>query len=207
MIRKEELYKWFEYANQIIGQNKDYLTQLDSAIGDADHGLNISRGFEKIQEKTTSIQSDDLGEILKQISLVLMKSVGGASGSLYGSMFLKMSSEASKKTELTDKEFIQLLQVGVKAITDRGKATLGDKTMIDVWVPSVQLAMQEVEKGKTLKETMKQVVEVAQQNKDNTKDMVAKKGRASYLGDRSAGHIDPGATSAFYLIQALEKAL
>lgn len=207
MIRKEELYKWFEYANQIIGQNKDYLTQLDSAIGDADHGLNISRGFEKIQEKTTSIQSDDLGEILKQISLVLMKSVGGASGSLYGSMFLKMSSDASKKTELTDKEFIQLLQVGVKAITDRGKATLGDKTMIDVWVPSVQLAMQEVEKGKTLKETMKQVVEVAQQNKDNTKDMVAKKGRASYLGDRSAGHIDPGATSAFYLIQALEKAL
>lgn len=207
MIRKEELYKWFEYANQIIGQNKDYLTQLDSAVGDADHGLNISRGFEKIQEKTTSIQSDDLGEILKQISLVLMKSVGGASGSLYGSMFLKMSSDASKKTELTDKEFIQLLQVGVKAITDRGKATLGDKTMIDVWVPSVQLAMQEVEKGKTLKETMKQVVEVAQQNKDNTKDMVAKKGRASYLGDRSAGHIDPGATSAFYLIQALEKAL
>lgn len=207
MVKKEDILNWINEITGLVVENRDYLTQLDSPIGDADHGLNISRGFLKVQEKMQTIATDDIGEFFKQIAMVIISSVGGASGSLYGTMFLKSSAVALRKSELNDQEFINLLEVGIKAIQDRGKAVLGDKTMIDVWIPVLEKAKQEIISGKSLKDLMPELVQVAEQAKDATKDLVAKKGRASYLGARSVGHIDPGAMSSYLIIKALAKVI
>lgn len=207
MVTKVEILRWIDDITDVVVVNKDYLTELDAAIGDADHGLNISRGFLKVREKMQTINTDDIGELFKNIAMVLISSVGGASGSLYGSMFLKSSASAMKKTELSDEEFVNLLEVGVKGIHDRGKAVAGDKTMMDVWYPVINKMKEIISSGKSLKENISEVVSIAEKAKDSTKEMVAKKGRASYLGARSVGHIDPGAMSSFLIIQSLSKTL
>ncbi len=200
-LTKEMSIQWLQKATELINENKDYLTELDAAIGDADHGLNMARGFSKVMEKLATTETKDCGDVFKTTAMTLISSVGGASGPLYGSFFLKASMVCKGKEELTPEELIATLDAGVKGIQERGRAEVGDKTMIDVWVPVVD----SLKSGAAeLPEMMHKAVEVAEKAKESTKDLIAKKGRASYLGERSVGHLDPGAVSSTLIIRALD---
>ena len=130
MITKHQIVQWLQDFATQIEQNKDYLTELDAAIGDADHGINMERGFKKVMSQLPSVADKDIGSILKSVSMTLISSVGGASGPLYGTFFLKASTVAVDKQQLTDEEIVSLLQAGLDGVLQRGKAQLGDKTMV-----------------------------------------------------------------------------
>ena len=203
MITKHQIVQWLQDFATQIEQNKDYLTELDAAIGDADHGINMERGFKKVMSQLPSVADKDIGSILKSVSMTLISSVGGASGPLYGSFFLKASTVAVDKQQLTDEEIVSLLQAGIDGVLQRGKAQLGDKTMVDVLSPTVDALTQTVGEGKNTLAAMQQAVVAAEQAMKDTIPMLARKGRASYLGERSVGHQDPGATSAYLMLKCL----
>lgn len=199
---KEMSIQWLQTATELINENKDYLTELDAAIGDADHGLNMSRGFSKVMEKLASTDMADISDVFKNTAMTLISSVGGASGPLYGSFFLKASMACKGKEELAKDDLVATLEAGMKGIQERGRAVEGDKTMIDVWSPVISFLKENSEDN--LPQQIHEALKVAEQSKDATKDLLAKKGRASYLGERSVGNLDPGAVSSFLLIKALD---
>lgn len=203
MITKHQIVQWLQDFATQIEQNKDYLTELDAAIGDADHGINMERGFKKVMSQLPSVADKDIGSILKSVSMTLISSVGGASGPLYGTFFLRASTVAVDKQQLTDEEIVSLLQAGLDGVLQRGKAQLGDKTMVDVLSPTVDALAQAVGEGKNTLAAMQQAVVAAEQAMKDTIPMLARKGRASYLGERSVGHQDPGATSAYLMLKCL----
>ncbi|MBD2448782.1 dihydroxyacetone kinase subunit L [Nostoc sp. FACHB-152] len=203
MVSQAQILQWVQIFASEIEQNKEYLTQLDAAIGDADHGINMDRGFKKVMSQLPTLANQDIGSILKTVSMTLISSIGGASGPLYGTLFLKASTVTTGKQELTTQELFQLLQAGLDGVLQRGKAQLEDKTMVDVLSPAVAAFKQAVEEGKDTLTAMQQAVAVAEQALENTKPMLAKKGRASYLGERSIGHQDPGATSCYLMLRSL----
>jgi len=203
MVTKQQILQWFQAVAVVLEQNKDYLTELDAAIGDADHGINMNRGFQKVISQLPSVADKDIGSILKTVSMTLISSVGGASGPLYGTMFLRASTAVARKLELSDEDLIALLQAAVDGIIQRGKANLGDKTMLDALSPASDAFKQAVAKGVSTREALQQAVTAAEEGMKNTIPLVAKKGRASYLGDRSSGHQDPGATSAYLILKTL----
>ena len=207
MITKRQIVQWLQDFATQIEQNKDYLTELDAAIGDADHGINMERGFKKVMSQLPSVADKDIGSILKSVSMTLISSVGGASGPLYGTFFLRASTVAVDKQQLTDEEIVSLLQAGLDGVLQRGKAQLGDKTMVDVLSPSVDALTQAVGEGKNTLAAMQQAVVAAEQAMKDTIPMLARKGRASYLGERSVGHQDPGATSAYLMLKCLSASL
>ncbi len=203
MVTKEQIVQWLQTFASEIQQNKDYLTELDAAIGDADHGINMERGFQKVITQLPNIVNKDIGSILKSVSMTLISSIGGASGPLYGTLFLRASNVVAGKEELTEADMQKLLQAGLQGVLQRGKAQLGDKTMIDV-LSAAAIAFEEaVSGGKNMSEAMQQMVAVAEKAMKDTIPMIAKKGRASYLGDRSIGHQDPGATSCYLMLKSL----
>ncbi|MDF5726970.1 MAG: dihydroxyacetone kinase subunit DhaL [Rhizonema sp. PD38] len=206
-MKKEQILQWLQAFATEIEQNKDYLTQLDAAIGDADHGMNMSRGFQKATASLASVADKDIGTILKTISMTLISSVGGASGPLYGTFFLRASTVITGKHELTEEDMLEMLQAGLDGVLQRGKAQLGDKTMIDVLSPAVTAFSQAVGEGKSMLEAMQLAVAKAEQSMKDTIPMIAKKGRASYLGERSVGHQDPGATSSYLMLKCLLETL
>ena len=206
-VTKQQIINWLQTVAKTISENKDYLTELDAAIGDADHGINLDRGFQKVAPQLPKLETKDIGTILKTVSMTLISSVGGASGPLYGTFFLRASTIAMGKEELTPTELVDLLQAGVAGVVGRGKANLGDKTMVDTLSPAVKTFAELVAKGNTTLEALKQAVQAAETGMKQTIPLVAKKGRASYLGERSAGHQDPGATSSFLILQALLESL
>jgi dihydroxyacetone kinase-like protein len=206
-ITKNQIVQWLQAIASVIEQNKDYLTELDAAIGDADHGINLHRGFQKVLTQLPKVEDKDIGSILKTISMTLISSVGGASGPLYGTFFLRASTEATDKEELTDAELAHLLQAGVAGIVQRGKANLGDKTMLDALSPAVDAFAEAITQGSTTVEALRESVQAAEIGMKATVPLVAKKGRASYLGERSAGHQDPGATSSYLILRALLETL
>ncbi|MCC5635796.1 dihydroxyacetone kinase subunit L [Nostoc sp. CHAB 5844] len=203
MVTQARILQWLQIFASEIEQNQEYLTQLDAAIGDADHGINMNRGFKKVMSQLATVTNQDMGSILKTVSMTLISSVGGASGPLYGTWFLKASTVAAGKQELTTQELLELLQAGLDGVLQRGKAQREDKTMVDVLSPSVEAFRQAVGQSKDTLAAMQQAVAVAEQALENTKPMLAKKGRASYLGERSLGHQDPGATSAYLMLRSL----
>jgi len=203
MVSKEQIIQWIQAIALVLEQNKNYLTELDAAIGDADHGINMNRGFQKVISQLPSVADKDIGSILKTVSMTLISSVGGASGPLYGTMFLRASTAVAGKSELTDEDMVALLQAAVDGIIQRGKANLGDKTMLDALSPASDTFKQAVAKGVSTQEALQQAVTAAEEGMKNTIPLVAKKGRASYLGDRSANHQDPGATSAYLILKTL----
>ena len=203
MVSKEQIIQWIQAIALVLEQNKDYLTELDAAIGDADHGINMNRGFQKVITQLPSVADKDIGSILKTVSMTLISSVGGASGPLYGTMFLRASTAVAGKSELTDEDMVALLQAAVDGIIQRGKANLGDKTMLDALSPASDAFKQAVANGASTQEALQQAVTAAEEGMKNTIPLVAKKGRASYLGDRSANHQDPGATSAYLILKTL----
>lgn len=207
MVTKEQIVQWLQAVAVVLEHNKDYLTELDAAIGDADHGINMNRGFQKVVSQLPSVADKDIGSILKTVSMTLISSVGGASGPLYGTMFLRASTAVAGKSELTDEDMVALLQAAVDGVIQRGKANLGDKTMLDALSPAVDAFKQAVADGASTQEALQQAVAAAEQGMKNTIVLVAKKGRASYLGDRSANHQDPGATSTYLILKTLLETL
>lgn len=189
-LTKELLAEWISRFYEKIQNNKGYLSDLDAAIGDGDHGNNMARGMQAVTESLEKNETADTTQSLKLIAMALISKVGGASGPLYGTAFLEMA-KASNDT----KDLDELLQKALSGIEKRGGAQPNDKTMVDVWNKVVSKA----DDSSLTNADIEAAVE-------STKDMVAKKGRASYLGERSVGHLDPGAVSSGYLFEALLEA-
>ncbi|MCG7584842.1 dihydroxyacetone kinase ADP-binding subunit DhaL [Photobacterium sp. OFAV2-7] len=203
-ISKQQVVRWLELSAEIFKEQQDFLTDLDREIGDADHGLNMNRGFQKVQEKLPGVADKDIGTIMKTTGMTLLSSIGGASGPLYGTFFIRSATSAMAKEELNLAELTQMLQNGVDGIVQRGKAEVGDKTMVDTWNGILVSLNQDQEAS--LSDALDRAVAEAEKAMKGTIPLQAKKGRASYLGERSIGHQDPGATSTYLLFSALRSA-
>lgn len=186
-----------------IEAEKEYLTELDNEIGDGDHGINLARGFEAVEKKLPSLAGDDIGALLKGVGMQLVSTVGGASGPLYGTAFMKAGMACKGLTEIDGPAFVKAMEAAVDGIKMRGKATEGEKTMLDALCPALKVMQDDVAAGKSLKEALQDAAQAAEKGVEYTKTIIATKGRASYLGERSLGHQDPGATSSLYLLQVL----
>ncbi len=206
-VTKQQVVQWLEHTAAILNDNKDYLTQLDSPIGDADHGINMSRGFKAVLGKLPSVADKDIGNILKTTGMALISSVGGASGPLYGTFFMRCGAASMSKVELNNEDLLQLFFDGVDGIVQRGRPQLGDKTMFDAWAPALEAMQAAFVNGHDVITALRSTVTAAEQGMKNTIPLQAKKGRASYLGERSIGHQDPGATSTFLMLKALLETL
>lgn len=188
---------WMEATNERIQSNKEYLTTLDQAIGDGDHGINMARGFKEVMLKISASDYAVVSDLLKDVAMTLMGKVGGAAGPLYGTAFLKLSTAVKGKEYVDYESFTIGLEEALAGIKQRGKANEGEKTMVDLWVPVIQ-AM----KGRDDFDS-EVIASAADKAREKTKDVKATKGRAAYLGDRSIGHLDPGTISSYYLFDAL----
>jgi dihydroxyacetone kinase-like protein len=202
-VTKSQIVQWLEKLAAVYAENKEYLTQLDSAIGDADHGINMDRGFRKVAEKLPSVADSDIGTIFKTTGMTLMSTVGGASGPLYGTFYMRSAGPISGKDELDNNDLVSLLEAGVEGVAKRGRAVLGDKTMVDALTPALEAMKAAVEAGKDTNAVLEAAVKGANQGKEDTIPLQARKGRASYLGERSVGHQDPGATSSWLMLKTL----
>ena len=201
-MRNNEIIQLFKKISQTIRDHKEELTRLDQDIGDSDHGINLARGFSVVDEKLMDLEDESIEVIIKAVSRALISNVGGASGILYGSFFQKMAPVALDKEEVDLSLYIEMLEVGVDAIKQRGRSDFGEKTMLDVLIPYLDYLNENKEKELTL--LLSGATQEAKKQLEATKDRQATKGRASYLGERSIGHIDPGAMSAFLMIETVE---
>jgi dihydroxyacetone kinase-like protein len=201
-VSHEEVVAWIRAFAAQVAENKDYLTQLDAAIGDADHGINMHRGMSAVVGKLDEAAGDqDIGALLKTVGMTLVSTVGGAGGPLYGTLFLQMGTAASGNTELGPDDWAAALDAGIKGVEARGKAEPGDKTMLDALLPGLEALRSALDGGASFEDALTASAEAAGQGMRDTIALVAKKGRASYLGERSAGHQDPGATSSTMLLE------
>lgn len=204
-LTSEQIYQWLISCSDIFAKQQNYLTELDTVIGDGDHGLNMNRGFHKVAEKLASIPNKDIATILKTTGMTLLSSVGGASGPLFGTFFIRAAQAASGKSELTTRDLADVFKAGVDGVVSRGKAEPSDKTMCDVWWPIADSLSLSAEQGATPADALAAATKAAQQGLESTIPMIARKGRASYLNERSIGHQDPGGTSALLMIEALQQ--
>jgi dihydroxyacetone kinase-like protein len=206
-VTTENVLQWLKQYALVLHENRDYLTQLDSAIGDADHGINMDRGFQAVNEKLAGMQQMDIGSILKTVGTTLVSTVGGASGPLYGTAFLRAGITTAGKHELYEADIVNLLTVFIEGIKVRGKAQAGEKTMLDALIPALETARKAEGKKAGLVQMVHQSSVAAEAGAKETVSMIATKGRASYLGERSRGHQDPGATSSWLLLKTLSTTL
>ncbi len=202
MISKAQVLQWLEHFAAVIADQKEYLTQLDAAIGDADHGINMDRGFKAVMAQLPTVADKDIGTILKKVGMVLVSTVGGAGGPLYGTLFMRMGMAVGNKEELEASDVLAMFQAALDGVKMRGKAEPGEKTMVDALTPAVEALRQALEAGDDLHAALEKAVAAAEEGMKATIPMVARKGRASYLGERSAGHQDPGATSTYLLFKS-----
>lgn len=186
-----------------IQKEKDFLTELDSFIGDADHGINMARGFKEVEKKLPQLKDKDIGTILKTVGMALVSTVGGASGPLYGTAFMKAGIKIGAKNEIDGDDFVAALEAAVDGIKMRGKAHEGEKTMLDALIPALNEIKKSYEENKDFKAAMAKGVKAAEEGVEYTKTIIATKGRASYLGERSIGHQDPGATSSYLILKTI----
>lgn len=186
-----------------LESQKEYLTELDSAIGDADHGTNMSRGFQAVLAKLPDLGAKDAGALLKAVGMTLVSTVGGASGPLYGTAFLQAGAALAGKTELAAPDVLAAFEEAYKGILMRGKANPGDKTMVDSLLPALEALRSSVSSGAGIAEALEKAAAAAEAGMKATTPLQAKKGRASYLGERSIGHQDPGATSTHLMIRTM----
>jgi dihydroxyacetone kinase-like protein len=202
-LTRDRVLRWLRACADTLAENKRWLTDLDAAIGDADHGINMDRGFQRVVASLDGGAERDLGTILKTVAMTLISSVGGASGPLYGTFFLRASAIAGDRSELAADEVGRLLAAGVQGVAERGRATRGDKTMLDALIPAEEAYREALEEGVDLDAALGRAAAAAEAGVGATIPMVARKGRASYLGERSVGHPDPGATSAWLILRCL----
>ena len=201
-VSRDAVLEWIKTYAAVIAENKDYLVQLDSAIGDGDHGANMDRGFQAVLSKLPGVADKDIGTILKLVGMTLVSTVGGAGGPLYGTFFMQMGTAAAGKMEMTLADWVAAMDAGVNGVMMRGKAVLGDKTMVDALTPALDVLKQSQTNGDSLIDALYRSASAAEKGMQDTIPLVARKGRASYLGERSAGHQDPGATSSHLLLKA-----
>ena len=188
-------------------EHQRHLTQLDSAIGDGDHGNNLHRGFQAALESLEAANPETPSDALKAVSTALISKVGGAAGPLYGTAFLRASTALSGKEEVSREDMVEALDAAVKGVKQRGKAEAGDKTMVDALEPAAEAARKAASSGKSVGEVLRAAAEAAGEGAEATVPLIAKKGRASYLGARAAGHVDPGARSSYLLLDAAARSL
>jgi dihydroxyacetone kinase-like protein len=202
-VTKKHIVRWLEASAQVMAANQAHLTQLDSEIGDADHGINMNRGFGSVSNQLPALTDKDIGTILKNTGMALISSVGGASGPLYGTFFLRIGAVVADKEELSSQDLHDMLQSGIAGIVQRGRAREGDKTMVDAWSPALEALKRAVDERRDTISALKLAVAAAEKGMQDTIPLQAKKGRASYLGARSINHQDPGATSSYLLLKTL----
>ncbi|MBO0684291.1 MAG: dihydroxyacetone kinase subunit L [Candidatus Dormibacteraeota bacterium] len=198
---------WLERFGEALTERAAELTRLDAAIGDGDHGTNMDRGFRAVQERVLTQDSYDLPTLLRQTGMTLIGTVGGAAGPLYGTAFMRMSQSAAGQEGLTLEQLAEALGAALEGVQQRGKAEPGEKTMVDALVPAVKALRESAAGGADAATALRGAAEAAEGGAEATIPMLAKKGRASYLGERSIGHQDPGATSSAQLIRSLAEAV
>jgi phosphoenolpyruvate---glycerone phosphotransferase subunit DhaL len=198
----DDVVRWIRAFAAEVGANKEQLTQLDAAVGDGDHGINMQRGMTAVLVKLDAASEEqDIGALLKTAGMTLVSTVGGAGGPLYGTLFLQMGTAVSGKDELGPDDWAAALEAGIAGVQARGKAEAGDKTMIDALIPGRDALKSALAEGASFEDALRQSADAAEQGMRDTIPLVARKGRASYLGERSAGHQDPGATSSHLLLE------
>lgn len=207
MVDSEKIIAILDAMGKKIEEEKDYLTRLDQPIGDSDHGINMARGFAEVEKKLPSLEGQDIGTILKTAGMTLVSKVGGASGPLYGSLFMKVGMSLVGKQEMNLEDFMNSMVVAIEAIQQRGKAVVEEATMLDAMVPAQTAMIQAIEAGLEGKDVLNAGVKAAWAGVEHTKDLIATKGRASYVGERGLGHQDPGATSFSYLLEVIANQL
>jgi dihydroxyacetone kinase-like protein len=223
-VSQDDVAAWLRAFAAAVAENRELLTQLDAAIGDADHGINMDRGMQAVLGKLDALDESggtavdpggavgaattgDVGALLKSVGMTLVSTVGGAAGPLYGTLFLDMGKSAAGAPQLTVERLAAAFAAGVTGVQARGKAELGDKTMLDALVPAATALSDAATSGRTPADALRAAAGAAEQGMKATIPLVARKGRASYLGERSAGHQDPGATSSWLLLRAAAEAL
>jgi phosphoenolpyruvate---glycerone phosphotransferase subunit DhaL len=206
-VGSAELGRWLRAFADEVTDHADELTRLDSEIGDADHGSNMRRGMTAVVGKLDAAPDAAPAALLKSAGMTLVSTVGGASGPLYGTFFLRMGTSAGDRAEFDGAAFAAALRAGLEGVVTRGKAQIGDKTMVDALTPAVDALDAALADGASLKDALRAAATAAREGADATVPLVARKGRASYLGERSAGHRDPGATSTTLLLEAAAESL
>ena len=207
VLTNKQIIIWLQLCAELFEKNSDYLTDLDREIGDADHGLNMNRGFKKVAEKLPEFEEKDIGFILKNTGMLLLSNIGGASGPLFGTFFIRAAKPTASLQSLDLPQLTEMIAEGVEGVVSRGKAEPNDKTMCDVWWTVIDHLKQANQQNLSIKEAITQAYTCAQQAAENTILMQARKGRASYLGERSIGHKDPGAASVVLIMQALSQSI
>lgn len=203
ILNGEQIAAWLERAAGVLEREKEFLTDLDAAIGDSDHGVNMARGFAAVRAKLPSLPRNDIGALFKDVGMTLLSTVGGASGPLYGTFFIEAGRLVNGAEALDLPALTKCFEAGLEGIRRRGKASPGDKTIVDALGPAVLALKASV--GESLTDALIHAVEAARAGMEATVPLVARRGRASYLGERSAGHQDPGATSFWLLIRSLSR--
>ena len=206
-VTTAQIFGWLKRYAAVIAEQKQYLTGLDAAIGDGDHGINMDRGWQQVLVKIAPVKDKDAGTLLKTTGMALVGSVGGAGGPLYGTFFIRAGAALDGKAEVSDEELVNALEAGLKGVVERGKANLNDKTMVDALTPAVERAKARLKEGASIADALSAATDAAEAGMKATIPLKALKGRASYLGDRSIGHQDPGATSSYYMLRTLREAL
>ena len=201
LVTKDDVLAWLAALQQSFRDNRDRLTELDSAIGDADHGTNMDRGFTAVAAELADKPPADLRGVFQAVATVLIRTVGGAAGPLYGTFFLRAAARCQSSTGLDAGTLADVFGAGVEGVRQRGKAAAGDKTMLDAWLPALEAMRQAAGEGADIPGMLERAVAAAEAGMLATVPMQARKGRASYLGPRSIGHQDPGATSSYLLLK------
>lgn len=204
---RARILAWLRGYAEVVAAEKDRLTALDAAIGDADHGANLDRGMRAVVAKLPAVEDKDVGTILKTVGMTLVSTVGGASGPLLGTLFLQLGATTAGKAELSLADWVAAWKAGVNGVMSRGKAVPGDKTMVDALAPARDALREALAGDESLVAALHNAAEAADQGARDTIPLVARRGRASYLGERSVGHQDPGATSSALLVRAAADAL
>ena len=203
MINSAKTIEILKAMAERIEAEKDYLTELDNEIADGDHGVNMAKGFNAVVPKISTMVGKDIGSLLKTTGMTLVSTVGGSAGPLYGTAFMKAGAALRDKMEIDGKDVVVALEAAIGGIQMRGKATVVEKTMLDAICPAYDAIKAAVEAGDDIKTALTKGVDAARDGVEYTKTIKATKGRASYIGDRSIGHQDPGATSSLYLMEAM----
>ncbi len=201
MVSQQEVFDGVARVAKTIKENKEFLTGLDAAIGDGDHGINMDRGFSAVLPKLEGMPGADIGAIFKMVGMTLVSTVGGASGPLYGTAFMRIGAALANKTELGGGDVLAALKAAQEGIQTRGKAVEGEKTMLDALIPAVRAFEEGLSAGLSGADLWEKAVTAAQDGVEYTKSIIATKGRASYLGERSRGYQDPGATSMTLILK------
>jgi phosphoenolpyruvate---glycerone phosphotransferase subunit DhaL len=202
-ITRDQTLDWMKRFADSMSEHREELVRLDTAIGDGDHGTNMNRGMTKAMEKVGAAEQADPGAVLKTVAMALVSSVGGAAGPLYGTLFLQMGGAVAGQDEVDLEAYAAAWRKGLEGVQARGKAVAGDKTMVDALIPGVEA----LEAASDLDGGLRSAMQAAEEGMKATTPMIARKGRASYLGERSKDHQDPGATSTYYLFKSAAEAL